>query len=287
METNPNEGRKLFFGLFIFPLLIAVGMATLLCGAVLLTSERETPERLVAAIKSGAPGKRWQKAFELSNELNRSTDDLRDQALRNELVYLLRDSGRYDAKTRSYMALALAHFKDEGAVRALREALTDPDHEVRLYALWSLGKLGAADAVPEIVSFLGSEDAALRAMGAYVLGAIGDKSAAPHLLPLLKEASADVRWNAALSLARLGDASGAPALLEMLDRRALQSRFGMPAKRVEETMIGATKGLALIKSEDSKKALQALAERDENLKVRQAAMNAIRVQETQGVLSDG
>ena len=110
METAPNSGRKLFFGLFIFPLLIAVGMAVLLCGVVLLTSEQETPETLVAAIKSGAPGKRWQKAFELSNEINRSKDDLRSQALRNELVHILGDSERYDAKTRSYMALAIAPF---------------------------------------------------------------------------------------------------------------------------------------------------------------------------------
>ena len=57
-----NPRRKLFFGLFIFPLLIVVGMATLLCSVVLMTHEKETPESLLASIKTGAAGKRWQKA---------------------------------------------------------------------------------------------------------------------------------------------------------------------------------------------------------------------------------
>lgn len=287
METGPNSGRKLFFGLFIFPLLIAVGMAVLLCGVVLLTSERETPETLIAAIKSGAPGKRWQKAFELSNEINRSKDDLRSQALRSELIHILRDRERYDVKTRSYMALALARFKDEESKQALLGALKDPDNEIKLYALWSLGELGAGSVVPEIIPFLGSEDASLREMAAYVFGALGEKSAIPHLLPLLKEASADLRWNAALSLARLGDASGTPALLEMLDRRTLETSFGMSGKRVEEIMIHATKGLALIGGEDSRKVLQDLARREESLKVRQAAMNALHYQEARGIPSNG
>ena len=185
------------------------------------------------------------------------------------------------------MVLALGDFKDEESGGALRRALKDPDGEVRLYALWSLGKLGAVDAVSEIVPFLSSEDPAFRQMGAYVLGAIGDKNMVSHLLPLLKEGVADVRWNAALSLARLGDASGVPILLEMLDRRALESSLGTTGKKVEEVMINATKGLALIGNEDSRKRLQVVAERDESLKVRQAAMNAIRAQETKEVLSNG
>ena len=84
MTTNdlkPNQGRKLFFGLFVFPLLIAVGMAMLLCSVILLTHEQETPESLIAAIKSGSPSKRWQKAYELSNELNQKKENFRKNKL--------------------------------------------------------------------------------------------------------------------------------------------------------------------------------------------------------------
>ena len=74
LTPKPASGRKLFYGLFIFPLIIAVGMAVLLCTVVLLTKEAETPESLITAIKTGAPSKRWQKAFELSNEINQGPD---------------------------------------------------------------------------------------------------------------------------------------------------------------------------------------------------------------------
>ena len=40
-ETISNEKRKVFFGLFVFPMLIAVTMAVLLSGIVLLTHEEE------------------------------------------------------------------------------------------------------------------------------------------------------------------------------------------------------------------------------------------------------
>ncbi len=281
LETNPNSGRKLFFGLFIFPLLITVGMAVLLCGAVLLTTERETPETLIAAIKSGSPGKRWQKAFELSNELNRSKNSLRSQSLLSEMAYILRDGDHYDTKTRSYMAVALAHFRgDKGAVDALRTALRDTNDEIKLYALWSLGQLGARSASAEIIPFLNSEDSNLKEMSAYVLGALGDTSAVPGLLALLREPSANIRWNAALSLARLGDGSGASVLMEMLDRRAL-AQLGISGQQAEEMMINATKGLALIRNEESIRILKGLAQDDESLKVRQAAMNALQYRETQ------
>ena len=81
----PVSGRKLFFGLFVFPLLIAVGMAVLLCSVVLLTNEKETPESLILAIKSGSPGRRWQKAFELSNELNKKTNSVGRDSLLKEM----------------------------------------------------------------------------------------------------------------------------------------------------------------------------------------------------------
>src|SRR3989338_1187957 len=103
MQTD--SGRKLFYGLFIFPLLIAVGMAVFLCGVVILTHEEESAESLITAIKTGAPSKRWQKAFELSNELNQKKDSLRSEGLMREIISILGDSKRYDVKTRGYMAL--------------------------------------------------------------------------------------------------------------------------------------------------------------------------------------
>jgi hypothetical protein len=276
-EIKPNSGRKLFFGLFVFPLVIAVGMALLLCSVVLLTNEKETPETLVAAIKTGSPAKRWQKAYELSNELNRKKEDLMTDAVMREIAAIYSDAARYDAKTRAYMAVALSHFRSSEAAAALNKGLSDTDRDVRLYSIWSLGTMNAHESAPAIAAFLSDEDADLRKTAVYVLGAFQYKEGADRIRALLKDPVQDVRWNAALALARTGDASGKPTLFEMLDRAAL-SEVGLDETAAEGVMINATKGLALINDPDSIKILESLSREDKSLKVRQAAMDAIDYQ---------
>jgi len=275
-EPKKNPTRKLFFGLFIFPLLIAVGMAVLLCSVVLLTSEEETPESLITAIKTGSKSKRWQKAFELSNELYRSKGGLRDEGIMKEIIHILRDTDRYDQKTRAYMASALSHFNQPLAIAALRDALQETDRDVRLYALWSLGMLQAKEILPDLFDLLQGPDDALKKMAAYVLGVLGDERAIPYLKPLLKERIPDIRWNAALSLARLGDDSSKGVLMEMLDRETIASQPEISSSGIDHIMINATKGLALLGGPRSKGALEDLSKHDESLKVRQAAIEALR-----------
>lgn len=278
MSANTSkavEGRKLFFGLFIFPLLIAVGMAVLLCSAVLLTTEQETPESLIAAIKTGAPGKRWQKAFELSNELNRGGRNLRSAATVKEIAGILLDAGRYDAKTRSYMAIALGRCPGPGSVAALRSALRDSQEEVRLHALWALGGLKAEEAAEDVSALLGSDSADLRKTAAYTIGALGDKRRASELKVLLEDPAADVRWNAALALARLGDDAGFGILTGMMRRQHLASELGLSEQAIEAVMINASKGLALIQKPESIKILESVSREDKNMRVRQAAIDAI------------
>ncbi|MBI4432408.1 MAG: HEAT repeat domain-containing protein [Candidatus Omnitrophica bacterium] len=274
-ETKPaGSGRKLFFGLFIFPLLIAVGMAVLLCTVVILTHEKETPESLIAGIKTSSPGKRWQKAYEFSNELNRGKDRQSPGVMR-EAIAILKDSSRYDGKTRGYMAIALSHFPDKEAGEALMEALNDSYPDVRLYGLWALGMRKDRAAAGHIAPFLKSESWEERQLGAYAMGVLGDKSAAANLEPLLADPVADVRWNAALSLARLGSAAGEGMLAQMLDRGTLETEFRLLEDQIEKIMTNALKGLALIRKPESIKILQSIAKDDKNLKVRQAAMDAI------------
>ena len=275
---KPNSGRKLFFGLFIFPLLIAVGMAALLCSVVLLTDEKETPETLITAIKTGSPSKRWQKAFELSNELNQKSAGLRSESVMRESIHILKDFSRYDAKTRGYMALTLGHFDHPDSVEALKSALLDESEDVRLYSLWALGTLHAKEAVPWILPFLKSESQGARKMAAYVLGSIGDISALPYMEPLLEDPVEDVRWNAALGLSRLGSDSGLGVLMKMLDRESLSADPRRPEDEIEKIIINASKGLALIQRQESIKILRSVSLTDPSMKVRQAALDAIRYQ---------
>ncbi len=276
-EPAPNSGRKLFFGLFIFPLLIAVGMAILLCSVVLLTTEKETPESLIMAIKTGASGKRWQKAFELSNELNKNSAGIGKESVLKEIIHIFQDPTHYDPKTRAYMAIALSHFNDPRSIEALTQSLKNNDAETQIYILWALGSLKAKTAVDDCATFLKNDNPELRKVSAYVLGVIGDKKTIDPLRSLLNDPISDVRWNAALSLARLGDDSGSDAIVKMLDRKSLSQENNLTDDQVETIMINAVKGLTLIAKPDSIKILQELSRNDKSLKVRQAAIQSLEI----------
>ena len=276
-SENQGSGRKLFYGLFIFPLLIAVGMAVILCTVVLLTREVETPESLITAIKTGAPSKRWQKAFELSNELNQGRGLIRKAGVMNEVIHILNDRQEYDAQTRSYMAMALGRFEDPEATGALEKTLQDEvEPEVQLYLLWALGTKGEKSSAQYVRPFLKNEREDLRQVSVYVLGVLGSSEDLPAMKILLEDKASDVRWNAALGLARLGDESGYQVLLQMVDRSALEAMGGLGEARIEEIMVNAVKGLKYLKQKDSKSILQNLAANDKSLKVRQEAIEILK-----------
>lgn len=270
-------GKKLFYGLFIFPLLIAVGMAVLLCTVVLLTREDETPESLITAIKTGSSSKRWQKAFELSNELNQGRGMIRSGGVMKEIVFILNNRREYDARTRSYMALALSRFEDAEAKAALRATLTEEtETDVQIHLLWALGSLRDTEAVDLIISFLGKDPPELRKTAVYVLGVLeSPEKSVPALLGLLHDEVRDVRWNMALSLARLGSDAGYGELLKMTDRDSLSALEPLDEAKTEEIMTSALKGLKLLHKPESEAVLKPLAEKDPSLKVRQAALDAL------------
>ena len=275
-DLKRGSGRKLFFGLFIFPLMIAVGMAILLCTVVLLTREVETPESLIMAIKTGPPSKRWQKAFELSNEINQGRGMIRASGVIKEIIHTLKDRNEYDAKTRSYMALALSRFEDAEVVEILQEVLTqETEPEVQLHLMWGLGVKNAVSAAPVIRPFVKDEKDDVKKMAVYVLGVLGDRASIGEIEPLVEDDNRDVRWNAALALARLGNDLGYDVLLKMLDRQALENFENLPEDKIEEVMVNAAKGIALLGRSDSLVVLGRLAKEDHSLKVRQAAIEAI------------
>lgn len=275
-EPKSDSGRKLFYGLFVFPLIIAVGMAVLLCTVVLLTRETETPESLITAIKTGSPSKRWQKAFELSNELNRSKEILRVSGVMKEIIHILSDRKEYDEKTRSYMAIALSRFDDPAVGETLRQVLREETNpQVQLYLIWAIGQKQVKEAVDELLPFLSKPEEDLKQMAAYILGVLGDEKAIPGLLPLLDDPARDVQWNAALSLARLKSDAGYAVLVKMVDRETLVSYHHLQEDKVEEIMINAIRGLALIGRPESLPVLAELSNKDKSLKVRQAAIEAL------------
>jgi HEAT repeat protein len=85
----------------------------------------------------------------------------------------------------------------------------------------------------------------------------------------------DVRWNAAIALASLGDGSGIAVLRSIVDREALGRQAQLSADQAETAMVNALKAFALLRDEGSLPLLEKVAREDPNLRVREAARNAI------------
>jgi HEAT repeat protein len=101
-------------------------------------------------------------------------------------------------------AWALGALEDERAVRALIEALADPEPAVRAQVAWALGALDANAAVPALMTALKDKDVAVRRQAAWALGAIGDKRAVDALIPALKDEDTTVRRQAAWAIGAIG-----------------------------------------------------------------------------------
>ena len=264
--------RKVLFGLFVFPLLIALTMVILLGSIVFLTHEEDTPESMITAIKTGSPSKRWQKAFELSNELNTNPELIRSEGLRNEMIHILKESSHYDGKTRGFIAMALRHFNHPNVIEVLTLSLKDPVEDVQIYSLWSLGHLKSYESTPQILPLLQNESPDIRKMAVYVLGVLKNQSNRSHIRPLLSDDVLDVRWNAALSLAQLGNDDGIEILLSMLNRTQLENEYELDEQTIEIAMVNAIKGLSHISSAKKYDIVSQLSLNDPNLKVREAAI---------------
>ncbi len=255
-------------------------MAALLCTVVLMTHEKETPESLIIGLKKSPPSKRWQKAFELSNEINRHPERRQSDSVSREMTEVLRDDTNFDAKTRSYMALALSRDPSEEALSALRKALGDRDEEVRVHAIWALGLAGKTDSAFAIEKKLADESPEVRKTAAYALGVLGSSASLPALKNSLQDPIADVRWNTALALARLGNAEGYDILLSMLEREHLAKEMNMDETQIESVMVNAMRGLVLIPKPESIKILRSISKGDRNLRVRQACLESLKQLET-------
>ena len=130
--------------------------------------------------------------------------------------------GARAAWRRASAAFALGDMASAGAVAPLRRALDDADRDVRAAAARSLGRLGAVEAVEEIVVALASKRVP-RAVAAQALLAIGD-AALPSLRALAQRPDADVRTWAVELVGLLGSAADGPALAERLDDASAEVR---------------------------------------------------------------
>lgn len=274
-EEQPSALRT-FLGLFLVPLLVVLACVAVFIGFGWIAYDRQSTSDYLNDLHSSWKPRRAQAAYELSKILTADPTALDEEpGIREEVRRLFAETD--DEEMKRYLALVLGYTRDPEAVPLLIGVMDDPSSETRIYALWGLGKTSDPRAVTPLLASLADSDPGIRKTAAFGLGELGDPEAIPGLAPLLQDAVADVRWNAALALANLGSDLGVPVLYRMLDRSLTTQIPDITPSQAEEAMISAVRALAILEVESSRDLLERLSKDDPSLKVRQAAIEALRI----------
>jgi HEAT repeat protein len=271
---------------FLIPLLVVGATVLVYFGfRSLLTQDRSVDEYLTD-IRSGGSNRRWPAAYELSRLMADPEFVKREEAkLAPELTKAFAESKNDDPKVRQYLALTLGRLTPPIPAEArqlLIEALNDQDSQTRISAIWALGLTGDATAAGDIERQYQSDDPGVRKMAVYALGSMPIGVGSETLVKALEDPQADVQWNAAIALARHGRHEGVPVLRRMLDRAYVErnvTRQPQPREDVDpvgEVMIGGLRAIGALKETTLSEQVRALSTDDQNLKVRQAAIETLK-----------
>ncbi len=270
---------------FLIPLAVVGIMVGVYVGFRTLLADDRQAQDYLAEVRNGGSDRRWPAAYELSR-LMADPKVRADRTLGPELVKAFIAAKDDDPRVRQYLALAIGRLDPPlpaDAVAELKKTLDSRDADARISAIWALGSSGDAAVVPTLQPLYESSDAGIRKMTVYALGALPGDAQVDTLRTALQDSTADVRWNAAVALARKGRDDGVPVLRQMLDRRYVEQAVTREVRQDEDrdpiadVMISGLRAAATLKAAALKPAVATLSETDRSMKVRQAALEALKV----------
>ena len=281
MEKQPNPEKKstlsvVIHSFFVVPFIIAIFSVIIFLVARILTAEPNTARDYLEDVKIGGTTKRWQGAFELSKILSNPKMVPKDERFVTEMISAF-NYAEYDRddRIRQYLAIAMGATGDIRYVKTLLNALDESKPEIAKASAYALGNLGDRRAVEKIIGLLDSADPQIRLQAVIALGKISDPSSIPQLTKMLKDLEPNVRWDAAIALAKQKNASGKRILLDLLDRKYLDSFPNIDEIEQVQVLMVVINIVPMIQDADFRGSLEKLLESDPNLKVREAARNAL------------
>ena len=271
---------------FLIPLAVVALAVGVYVGFRSLLADSRTPQEYLREVQMGGSARRWPAAYELSR-LMADPKVRADKALAPALVKAFEES-KGDTQVRRYLALAIGRLDPPlpaDAIADLTQALADPDSETRISVIWALGSSGDAAVVPRLIPLFTAQDGdpGIRKMVVYALGALPGDTQMTTLRTALHDDVADVRWNAAVALARKGNREGVPVLRQMLDREYVERtvkrevRVDSDIDPIADVMISGLRAAAALKDESLREPVTALSQSDRSMKVRDAAIEALKM----------
>ena len=289
---------------FLIPLaVVAITVAVYVGFRSLMTDDRRAPDYL-SELRNGGSDRRWPAAYELSRMM--ADPKVRsDRSLAPALVSAFERAKDDDPRVRRYLALALGRLDPPlppVAIDVLMKSLDEPDQawspdllsriagwsdievgEARISTIWALGSSGDPSVVPKLQPLYVSKDAGIRKIVVYALGALPGDAQLVTLRTALQDEALDVRWNAAVALARHGNHEGVSVLRQMLDRHYVEQAVKRVVRQDEDrdpiadVMISGLRAAATLKDDTLKVSVTNLSLQDRSMKVRQAAIEALKV----------
>ncbi len=276
-KSDSSRIYTLFYSFFLVPFMIAIFGAIFFLLFRFITFETNDASELLNQVKIGSATKRWQSAFELSKVLNNPKTVPDDLTFKNQMISAYKHSINDDPLVRAYLAIAMGATGDNYYSKNLIEGLKDDSRESRLAAIQAVGMVKAKSAVTMLSKIVKNSDYSDERLAATMsLGFIGDMGTIPVLTELLEDEEPNIRWDAAVGLAKMGEKSSIPIIENLMDRKYLMTFPELDYNEINKVILVAIETSALIKDSRFKSKLIVLAESDENLTIRDAAMKTLK-----------
>jgi len=284
-NTKPSTEQKsessriytLFYSFFLIPFMIAIFGAIFFLLFRFITFETDDASELLNQVKIGSATKRWQAAYELSKVLNNPKTIPTDISFKGQMISSYKHSINDDPLVRAYLAIAMGATGDNYYAKELIVGLKDDSRESRLASIQAVGMVKALEALPQLSRIVTKSDYPDERLAATMaIGFIGSPSSIPILKELLEDEEPNIRWDAAIGLAKMGDKSSAPIIENLMDRDYLSSFPELDFKEVNKVIMIAIEASKMVQDKRFEPKLVLLAETDESLKIRDAAMKTLK-----------
>ena len=279
IENEKNDSSRiytLFYSFFLIPFMIAIFGAVFFLLFRFITFETEDASELLNQVKIGSATKRWQSAYELSKVFNNPETIPDDLTFKNQMVSAYKHSINDDPLVRSYLAIAMGVTGDEFYAEYLVKGLKDESRESRLAAIQAVGMVRASESLADLTNIVKTSDYQDERLAATMsLGFIGDKRSIPVLDNLLDDDEPNIRWDAAIALAKMGERSCIPIIRNLMDREYLITFPQLDHNEVNKVLLIAIETSSIIKDNLFEPQLMDLANSDENLTIRNAAIKTL------------
>ena len=116
----------------------------------------------------------------------------------------------------------------------------------------------------------------IRLIATIALGDIADPQTVKALKKALHDSEPNVQWDAAIALAKMKDLSGRDILLKLLDRGYLSKFPEVDSQEQSHILLTAIDVAAKLNDKELKNAILRLAQNDQNMNVRTAALTATK-----------